>query len=73
MNAQRRKAIQENDLVAKLDLLKAFVQTIAQEKGEYGRYGYNQPTHRALEAQALLAAVSAARADAARKEEAKTL
>ena len=57
-----------NDLVAKLDSLKAFVQTIAQEKGEYGRYGYNQPTHRALEAQALLAAVSAARADAARKE-----
>ena len=61
MNAQRRKAIQENDLVAKLDLLKAFVQTIAQEKGEYGRYGYNQPTHRALEAQALLAAIDPAR------------
>lgn len=49
-----------NDLVSKLDHLKAFVQKDAQEKGEYGRYGYGQPTQRALEAQALLAAIDAA-------------
>ena len=47
-------------LQSQLDDLKAFVQKDVQEKGEYGRCGYGQPTRRALEAQALLASIDAA-------------
>lgn len=42
-------------LVERETRLRVFVEEVAEEKGEYGRYGYGQPTMRALEAKGVLA------------------